>query len=525
MIGERGVNVSGGQKARIALARAAYSNAEVLLLDSPLAAVDNFVGQHIVRHLLRGMLRGKLIILITHALEQLSQADTIVIMKEGKPAYVGPYSHAVVKDHFGDVVSATPDVDTHIEAAATARVEHQRALTATAHGDGEGEEDVSEGGTDDGRSRESDPASLPAGAAARAFGGEPTVAAAHSHHAGEHASAVATPNGRSRAPTGLHTGGEAGAGHASARRTRGVSMYGAGGPGSSGLGLGLGLDGVGLGAGEMEHEEGVAALAALQLADPSAGDPVLRAYSKRAELIRELDSTGVLSSTAAGTSTDAVRALQKRERAETEAAASASGVAAVAGAGVGLGAAPHGARTSFASPALGAARAQGRVSIADPAAAGIGPVSAIKTRTSLRLSMTPHLAAAATAAAQGGQSHAIVPVGGAASGSGGNAAAVPAMGVPVSSDPHRPARPAKEEARINGYHALFSTVGYFLLAASLCIFIFTQLTRIFSDIWISSWVTRKYGRTEDWYLEMYSAYVSLFLALLFLRGELPRQGC
>lgn len=40
MIGERGVNVSGGQKARISLARAIYSNADIYLLDDPLSAVD-----------------------------------------------------------------------------------------------------------------------------------------------------------------------------------------------------------------------------------------------------------------------------------------------------------------------------------------------------------------------------------------------------------------------------------------------------------------------------------------------------
>jgi ABC-type multidrug transport system fused ATPase/permease subunit len=40
VIGERGVNVSGGQKARISLARAIYSDADIVLLDDPLSAVD-----------------------------------------------------------------------------------------------------------------------------------------------------------------------------------------------------------------------------------------------------------------------------------------------------------------------------------------------------------------------------------------------------------------------------------------------------------------------------------------------------
>ena len=46
-IGERGINLSGGQKARVALARAVYYDADILLLDDPLAAVDANVGKHL----------------------------------------------------------------------------------------------------------------------------------------------------------------------------------------------------------------------------------------------------------------------------------------------------------------------------------------------------------------------------------------------------------------------------------------------------------------------------------------------
>jgi ABC-type multidrug transport system fused ATPase/permease subunit len=65
-IGERGINLSGGQKARIALARACYTDASVYLLDSPLSAVDAIVQNEIFQKCLLGLLKNKMIILVTH---------------------------------------------------------------------------------------------------------------------------------------------------------------------------------------------------------------------------------------------------------------------------------------------------------------------------------------------------------------------------------------------------------------------------------------------------------------------------
>ncbi|KAI0775079.1 P-loop containing nucleoside triphosphate hydrolase protein [Trametes elegans] len=66
-IGEKGITLSGGQRARIALARALYSPAKCILLDDPLAAVDLHTAQHIVKRALSGDLaRGRTIILVTH---------------------------------------------------------------------------------------------------------------------------------------------------------------------------------------------------------------------------------------------------------------------------------------------------------------------------------------------------------------------------------------------------------------------------------------------------------------------------
>ncbi|KAE9019318.1 Multidrug resistance-associated protein 1 [Phytophthora rubi] len=65
-IGERGINLSGGQQARIALARACYSNADIYILDSPLSAIDAIVQNEIFEKCMLGLLKHKTIILVTH---------------------------------------------------------------------------------------------------------------------------------------------------------------------------------------------------------------------------------------------------------------------------------------------------------------------------------------------------------------------------------------------------------------------------------------------------------------------------
>ena len=84
-IGERGVNLSGGQKARISLARTVYSDADVILLDDPLSAVDVHVGKHLMERCICGpLLKNKTRILVTHQTQFLSVCDSIIVMENGK---------------------------------------------------------------------------------------------------------------------------------------------------------------------------------------------------------------------------------------------------------------------------------------------------------------------------------------------------------------------------------------------------------------------------------------------------------
>ena len=115
-IGERGVTLSGGQRARVSVARAAYRDADVYLLDDPLSAVDAHVGRHLFRDCVVGtMLLGRddakaaggekrgrsrsSVVLVTNAVQYLSDPNVtrIVVLRDGAVAEMGTY-----KDLAGD---------------------------------------------------------------------------------------------------------------------------------------------------------------------------------------------------------------------------------------------------------------------------------------------------------------------------------------------------------------------------------------------------------------------------------------
>ncbi|KAJ1727431.1 hypothetical protein LPJ61_004571, partial [Coemansia biformis] len=88
VIGERGINISGGQRARLALARTLYSRADIYVLDDPLSAVDAHIKHHILEHVLldSGMLAGKVRIITTNSGHILPYAHQIVTLEDGRAA-------------------------------------------------------------------------------------------------------------------------------------------------------------------------------------------------------------------------------------------------------------------------------------------------------------------------------------------------------------------------------------------------------------------------------------------------------
>ena len=98
-IGEHGVMLSGGQRARVALARALYTNADIYLLDDPLSAVDPKVGRYIFEKCILGALGDKTRLMVTHTLQLLEGADRVVLMKEGSVITEGSYENLLKEGH------------------------------------------------------------------------------------------------------------------------------------------------------------------------------------------------------------------------------------------------------------------------------------------------------------------------------------------------------------------------------------------------------------------------------------------
>jgi ATP-binding cassette subfamily C (CFTR/MRP) protein 4 len=120
VIGERGLNISGGQKARFSLARAVYADKDLYLLDDPLSALDVHVAKRIFRECIQETLGGKTRILVTHLTNFMKYADRVIVMKDGQVEFNGTYQE-LTKD--------TETYETYTQMASESNTEEVQAKT------------------------------------------------------------------------------------------------------------------------------------------------------------------------------------------------------------------------------------------------------------------------------------------------------------------------------------------------------------------------------------------------------------
>ncbi|TPX76311.1 hypothetical protein CcCBS67573_g02441 [Chytriomyces confervae] len=125
LVGERGVTLSGGQRARLALARACYADADLVLLDDPLSAVDAKVGKHLFTQCINGLLKDKARILVTHQLQYVIESERVLLLETGRIAAFGSYeevmntssSFSVIMKEFAENRDFDKDAEDNLEDA------------------------------------------------------------------------------------------------------------------------------------------------------------------------------------------------------------------------------------------------------------------------------------------------------------------------------------------------------------------------------------------------------------------------
>lgn len=122
-IGEKGINLSGGQKQRVSVARAAYANADTIILDDPLSALDPEVAKQLFDECIIDFMKGKTRLLVTNQLQFLKSCATVVALG---------HRHVIEQGNFADLIAnETGEVSRLLRENST--IDHDSSTKGTAH--------------------------------------------------------------------------------------------------------------------------------------------------------------------------------------------------------------------------------------------------------------------------------------------------------------------------------------------------------------------------------------------------------
>lgn len=115
VIGGKGVTLSGGQKARVALARAVYADADIVMLDDPLSAVDAHVGKTIWEEVIMGYLKaqGKTVIIASHQTQFFGDCDRVMQLADCEIKYFDTPENVIQQG--AKILGLTSETSTHRE--------------------------------------------------------------------------------------------------------------------------------------------------------------------------------------------------------------------------------------------------------------------------------------------------------------------------------------------------------------------------------------------------------------------------
>jgi ABC-type multidrug transport system fused ATPase/permease subunit len=131
-VGERGITVSGGQKQRLNIARAIYFDADIVLMDDPLSAVDAHVGRQMMDNAICGLLKDKCRVLATHQLWVLNRCDRIIWLENGSVHAMDTFDNLMANNtefqHLMATTAAAEEMDKQSEAEDAASDEEEAVV-------------------------------------------------------------------------------------------------------------------------------------------------------------------------------------------------------------------------------------------------------------------------------------------------------------------------------------------------------------------------------------------------------------
>jgi len=95
-LGERGINLSGGERQQLALARLWFSNAQIIILDEATSAIDNLTEESVMKNVI-ALLKGKTVIAVAHRLDSIKAFDSIILFQDGRIAEQGRFYDLIDK--------------------------------------------------------------------------------------------------------------------------------------------------------------------------------------------------------------------------------------------------------------------------------------------------------------------------------------------------------------------------------------------------------------------------------------------